>query len=384
MLLSVSKKYWAFIFTYVSMFVLGISDNVRGPLFSDLIQNFSLSNSEGSATFALASTAALLANASSTYFFKFFNLKQVLSASLMIMAAGTLLMGAAPDFMTYMLGAALFGASMGFMGVTQTLLIAESVEPERQTKALSGLHGIYGLSSLLAPLIASQAPHIFGPWRAGFFVASAMSFIFAIGAVALNSNPKFVVHELPKETSEQKSSFFTLFVFGGIFAFYVVAEILVSSRLALYMRTYFQMDLESSSRYVTYFFVFLLLGRFLFAVKSFGASLRKQLNISLCVSLVSLILGLKVHPFFLALLGFTMAPFYPLSIIYISEQTGSRKKRQFITFALSFQSLCVISMHMGVGYLTDQFGLFYAFGVGIISLLLALVCVNFHPKVYSS
>jgi hypothetical protein len=40
-------------------------------------------------------------------------------------------------------------------------------------------------------------------------------------------------------------------------------------------------------------------------------------------------------------------------------------------------------MHLGVGYLTDHFGLFSAFGVGIISLLLALVCINFHPKIYS-
>ena len=35
----------------------------------------------------------------------------------------------------------------------------------------------------------------------------------------------------------------------------------------------------------------------------------------------------------------------------------------------------------GVGFLTDRYGLFYAFGVGLVSLVLSLICVNFHPEV---
>lgn len=366
------------------MFALGVSDNIRGPLFSDLLSYFKLSNSQGSFTFAIASTAALLTNMASPYLFKKFNLTQVLSSSLVLMAAGLVFMGLSSDFSIYILGSFLFGASMGLMVVTQTLLIAESVEPEKQSTTLSGLHGIYGLSSLIAPLVASHAPLIFGPWRAAFLVAAALTFLFAILSVALQANPRFVVHQMPIEHVQTKNSLGALFLIGGVLAFYVVGEILVSSRLALYMRTYFGMDLENSSRYVTYFFIFLLLGRFLFAMKAFRFSLKQQLNTSLIVSMLFFIGGLTLHPFFLVLLGFSMAPFYPLALTYISEQTGVYKKRQFITFALSFQSVCVISMHMGVGYLTDQFGLFYAFGVGIISLVLALVCVNFHPKVYSA
>jgi len=385
--MSVAKKYWVFIFTYLSMFVLGMGDNVRGPLFSDLLSNFHLSNWQGSFSFAIASTAALCGNIASAYLFKKFTLKDVLTAALIIMFAGLLSMGLANQFSIYVLGSVLFGVSMGLLGVTQTLLISETVQPEQQSKAMSGMHGIYGLSSLLAPIVAAQSAHIFNFWQAGFFVVAATTLIFALGSIFLKSNPNFVVYqkpENPNQVSDEKNSLLSLLSIGGIFAFYVVAEIMVSSRLALYMRTYFQMDLDGSSEYVTYFFIFLLAGRMLFAIKAFPVSLKRQLNISLCGSLLFLVLGLKVHPFFLVLLGFSMAPYYPLSITYISEQTGIYKKRQFLTFALSFQSLCVITMHMGVGYLTDHFGLFYAFGVGIISLVLALVCVNVHPKVYSS
>jgi MFS family permease len=107
--------------------------------------------------------------------------------------------------------------------------------------------------------------------------------------------------------------------------------------------------------------------------------IKKQMNFSLILSLILLILGLNFHPLILTLVGLTMAPFYPLSVAYISEVSGVHG-RKFLTFAMAFQSLAVVSMHLGVGYLTDSMGLFYAFGVGIFALVLSLVCLNFHPK----
>ncbi len=379
----IDKRNWAFIFAYLSMFVLGMADNIRGPLFPELISFFKLTNTEGSLSFAAASAAALAGNIASAALLKKMNLAQVLSLSLFLMAVGLFLMGIAPQFNFFIGAAIIFGASLGLMGVIQNLMVAENVGSVSQSKALSGLHGIYGLSSLIAPLIASYAPAVFGNWRAAFFITALITLVFGFASVIIGSQPRFEVHVVDKTTVKSKNSFWALLFFGGIFAFYVVSEIMLSTRLALYMRTYFSMDLESSSKYVTYFFVFLLLGRIIFAFKSFSASLKTQLNGSLVLSLILFILGMCFHPLFFVLMGLSMAPFYPLSVAYISEQTGIHR-RQFITFALSFQSICVISMHLGVGYLTDQFGLFYAFGVGFISLLLSLVCVNFHPKALSS
>lgn len=383
MFFKTEKKYWAFSFAYLSMFVLGMSDNIRGPLFPELLSNFKLTNSEGSFSFAAASAAALFGNVASTALLKKMNLAQVLCLSLFMMAAGLFLMGLAPLFYMYILGALVFGTSLGLMGVTQNVMIAENVDHQSQSKALSGLHGIYGLSSLIAPLVASYSPLVFGNWRAAFFITAALCFVFAMGSVLVSADPRFEVHPVKSKSATSQNSFWILLCFGGIFAFYVVAEIMLSTRLALYMRTYFQMDLESSSKYVTYFFVFMLAGRLIFAFKKFSQTLKYLLNVSLVSSLFLFVLGLKFHPLFFVAMGLSMAPFYPISVAYISEQTGIHR-RQFITFALSFQSVCVISMHLGVGYLTDHFGLFYAFGVGFISLLLSLICVNFHPKVLSA
>lgn len=378
----INRRVWAIGFACLAMFVLGMADNIRGPLFPELLIFFNLSNAQGSLSFAAASAAALFGNVLAGYLLRRLTLSRVLCISVFTMGIGLIIMGLAPTYLVFVGGSAIFGGSMGLVGLTQNVLVAESVDSRSQSKALSGLHGIYGLSSLLAPLVASYAAILFGYWRSAFFVTAGIAVAVSLMATLAKAEPSFEANKPFKKADHQATSKKALLLFGGVLAFYVVAEILVSSRLALYMRSYFGKDLKESSLYVTGFFICLLAGRLLFAVKTFSVSLKAQLNASLGASVACLILGLFYHPLFLVLLGFAMAPFYPISVAYISEQTGIYK-REFITFAMSFQSFCVIAMHLGVGYLTDRFGLFYAFEVGLFSLVLALICVNFHPKVVS-
>lgn len=382
--------FWALLFAYLSMFILGLADNLRGPLFPELLKYFNLSNSEGSFSFALASTAALLGNIASAFALKKVHLNRLLTWTIALMMAGVALMGFAPLFVWYLAGCFLFGFGLGATGVTQNLLIAENVQPPHQTRAMSSMHGIYGFSSLLAPLLASRSPRVFSDhypsenlltqWQSGFLVVSFLSMLVVLLTFIISPKEEFVHHEEASKGTVKKSSVTTMLWFAGFFATYVAAEILVSTRLALYMRSYFNLSFEDSSNYVTYFFVFLLLGRLLFAIKSFKSAIKLQMNLCLMGSVLFLIMGLYVHPFFLALCGLSMAPFYPLAIVYISEKAGLQKRR-FITFAMSIQSVCVILMHVCVGYLTDAFGLLFAFGFGVVLLIMALVCLNFHPPI---
>lgn len=378
------RGHWAVVFACMSMFVLGLSDNIRGPLFPELLKYFNLTNSQGSLSFAFASTAAFFGNALGAYSLRRIHLDRLLAISVFLMGCGLFAMGMASTFAVYLVGAIIFGFSVGATGVAQNLLIAENTEAEGQTKGLAMLHGLYGLSSLVAPLLASRAPAVFaGQWQSSFVLTSILAFFVMTLILSSKVQPAFVSQVQHDEVLHgKKSSLKTLLWFAGFFASYVGAEILVSTRLALYMRTYFNMNLEQSSDYVTGFFVFLFIGRIFFIFKSFRLPLKLQLNLSLGLSLLSLILGLSVHPFFLAFIGLTMAPFYPLAIVYISEITGFQKRR-YLTFVMGLQSFCVIFMHAGVGYLTDKYGLFYAFYIGIFLLLCSIFCLNLHPKIDS-
>ena len=183
----VSKTQWILLFACTSMFALGLADNIRGPLFPELIRFFQLSNTEASSSFAITSTFGFLGNLLAERILRRLTIDRLLILSLAIMGFGLLGMGVAVNFVFYMIAAAFFGLSMGFMGIAQNLMVAENITGEVQTKALSGLHSIYGLSSLVAPFVASYAPGLLGNWRAGFFVTSAASVLVFAGSCLIGS-----------------------------------------------------------------------------------------------------------------------------------------------------------------------------------------------------
>lgn len=382
-LFEIKQSTWAIVFAFLSLFVLGLADNIRGPLYPEILNQFLLSNSQGSWTFAIASFAAFIGSMLSAPYLRRFTISSLLCIAMFMMFLGLMLVGYTKSLPSLLGSCFVLGLSIGTMGVAQNLLVSENVESRIRSRVLSAMHAVYGLSSFLAPLLAAYATEVTGSWRGAFVTTSLIALLFFGVQLIVRPRPLFSVHKSAGKDSDlnsnQKASKFALLMVGGMFAFYVVAEILVGTRLALYMRTYFGMDLVRSSEYVTLFYLFLLAGRVLFAFVKVPFSIKKQLNGSLVLSTVCLLLGLKIHPFFMALTGLAMAPYYPLCIAYITEVANSMT-RTFIAFAMSFQSLAVVSMHLGVGYLTDKMGLSFAFGIGVLGLVLSIICLNFHPK----
>lgn len=368
---------------FSSMFVLGVADNIRGPLFPEIIKSFDLSGFSSSFFYAATSFAAFIASIGSLRLLRVISLQGLLSISILLMSMSMFGIGVSPNYSVLIFSAVVLGLSIGGLGVSQNLLVSENVPMEYRSKALSGLHSVYGLASLLAPLLAAQTSQVFSTWQAAF-ISAGLICLLLVTTIYLNPNkskvsPNTVEHLAPVKTEVATYGLAKLMI-SGLFAFYVVAEILVSTRLALYMRENFGMDLEGSSLYVTYFFVFLFIGRLIFAVVKIPGSIRFQMNVSLGLSLASLILGLFIHPLFLALVGLMMAPYYPLSVAYISQRTGLNE-RSYLTFAMAMQSLSVVGMHIGAGYITDTFGgVKAAFTIGVLALILSAFCLNFHPK----
>ncbi len=368
---------------YLSMFVLGLSDNIRGPLFPEIIASFHLTGVSSSFFYASTSLAAFFASYFSYSFLRRRSLMFLLNLSLFLMALGLFIIGFSPVFPLLISGAVVLGLSIGGLGVSQNLMVSENIPIQIRAKALAGLHSIYGMASLLAPMMAAQATLMFSTWRAAFFVASGVCFIlFLVFAFYRPQNRAAETtsnNGVEPGATAAKIPFWGKVTVSALFGFYVVAEILISTRLALYMRENFGMNLEQSSLYVTYFFIFLFVGRLIFAIVRVPGAIKLQMNLSLILSLICLMLGLKVHPFFLALVGLTMAPYYPLSVAYISQNTG-QNERHYLTLAMSIQSLSVVGMHLGAGYLTDSGGVKQAFSIGVGALIVSVLSLNLHPK----
>lgn len=377
---------WGYIvLAYLSLFALGISDNIRGPLFPEILKAFQVSDTTGAVYYAISSFCGFLGSLLVRALLLRWSRVRTLQFSLVLMALGLIGMGSVSDFAWLLFFAAIFGASLGIVGVVQNVLVSVGSKPERRQQMLAGLHSNYGLASVLAPLVVAAVSSWLGSWRYVFYVVSAVPVSLLIGSLFWQE----------KGTEEKKSSVSALTPpapqsrkdhFGQIFlavtlAFYVLAEIMVSSRLALFVRRELGMDLQQSSFYLTGFFFFLLAGRLLFTFVHFKFPLRGMLGFFLLTSMLSCAIGLQGFPFFLALSGFFMAPFYPLAVLYTAGYY-EKNMDSAVSYSMAIQSFFTVCMHGIVGYLTDRYGISMALWVGPMALAASFAMLMSFEKLF--
>src|SRR3989344_6567310 len=102
--LKMNRRVWAIGFACLAMFVLGMSDNIRGPLYPELLLFFNLTNAQGSLSFAVASTAAFFGNIFAGALLRNYTLSRVLCISIFAMGAGLATMGISSTYIWYIVG----------------------------------------------------------------------------------------------------------------------------------------------------------------------------------------------------------------------------------------------------------------------------------------
>jgi MFS transporter, FHS family, glucose/mannose:H+ symporter len=368
---------WPFIILgYFSLFVFGLADNIRGPLFPDILREFSVNDSVGSLMFALSSGASFTASHFARHFLRRFERRSVLQAAALALGLALIGMAAAPFFPLFLLFSVCFGFSMGIVGLIPNILVPLGSKPERKQQMLSGLHAMYGVASLIAPLLAASLGLLTGSWRWTFALSAIVPFSLLAYSFHGSHGSLHKKQPLPADHAKSRRKNIRPQLFLALMvSFSVAAEVMVSSRLALYMRREWNYDLEGSSLYVTYFFIFLLLGRLLFAVIPFRQSIRLLLSLSIVFAMGLFFLGLFVHPLFLAATGFAVAPFYPLAISWISSEFPHDMDAA-VSYMIATDSMMLILMHLLVGRLTDAVGIAGAILTGPVFLLGSLLMVN--------
>ncbi len=381
-----SKIHWlSIVLAYSSLFLLGLSDNLRGPLFPEVLSDLQLSDSKGALFWAMASFFGLIGSAWTGRLIKKFGMLWALQASLFLMAFGQYGMAASQTFNWALLSCFVFGLSLGILGVVQNLLVLRAGPIEMLPQLQAGLHSNYALSSLLAPIFLSMI-HIFHPsWRAGYLGGAILAtlgyivlfFVPRQGLAGL-SDPEQL---LPSSDGLQRSSVkIRAFYVGLILALYVLTEIMISSRLALFLRRELAFSFDQSNVATTSFFALLFLGRFVFIFWRPRFEVRTQLLSSLFLTLVLCVGGLTLSPLLLIPTGLSMAPFFPLAMAYLQEKL-SQNLSYAMTIAMSLVGFFVVSMHILVGVFSDSFGITKALAIGPMALVIALLLLWFDRRV---
>ncbi|RME18260.1 MAG: MFS transporter [Bdellovibrio sp.] len=381
-----SNVLWSYVWlAYAGLFVLGFSDNLRGPFFAEIIESFQLSDTLASLIFAIPSFFAFVGSRWAQNIIQIMGSLGALRLGVIFLSFG--FCGLALSFSTLWLYlfCAIFGLGLGVTSVSSHVLIQEGVKSSLRRRIFAGLHSMYSLASLLAPTVSSLVFFLGGGWRWGFATVGGVGSLVLAGSFLIkkskSSNVKSAEH-LSKPDSEPDQTK-VLYLYSLFVSFYLIGELILTSRMVLYLRRDYHLSATEAPFYLSAFFLLLFVGRLLFTFFSWQKfSNAKLITAGLILSSITMFLGLFIHPVFLSITGFFLAPLMAIAMEYISENFSSFWAAKGVSLSFAVSALFVVAMHFSVGVLTDEWGLRQALLVGPFSHLVALfVFLCFHLKV---
>jgi fucose permease len=363
-------KWSLILFSYFSLFLFGLIDNSRGPLYPEILSFFNLTNSQGSLLFSLSSGFGFVVTIFSGTIFKIFGVNNSVKISVGLLIISTFIYGyfagAANSFHLFLLGSVFLGLSVGLLSVGNNLIISRNVEDDKKQMVFSGLHAMYGLASFGAPLALSFYLGSGQSWHSFFFVLSICAVIIFLVFLPIK-NDSFT----PKVNSTIHVNKKTSFRLGSLISLYVSSEILVSTRMVIYINEVWSVDPSKSALFLSFFFLFLLIGRLSFAFIKIKFDELTLLKISSSLSIISIVLGMWIHPFFLSLCGLSMSYFFPCILGWVSK-TYQDKADELIPMMMKFVNGMIVIIHGVFGIVSDAYGIKVAFSLGFIFQLIVL------------
>ncbi len=373
---------WVWIvLAYISIFLFGLSDNLRGPLFADILREFSLSNSRGSLFFSLSSFVSMAgAFAAPRIIAKWGHLTS-LWIFMLFMSLSFIGYALSPSFEWILFCAVFFGVSVGGLGVTQNLLVLQGSDQKHRGRAQGGLHSTYGLSSLIAPGVVILIAFLGFGWRINFYVPAVLSLltVFAILFMSRKAAAAPSIEEHEESARAKKSLGFPEVYWAILLCAYVALELMVSTRVTLLLREAFAFDLASANLWTSIFFVGLFVGRFAYTVKPLPLKLSHQLALSMFLGAGMMALGLLHRPEWISLSGFALSIFYPVWMTTLAKVFPDSFQR-VASLGIALTGVSVVFMHTVIGGLTDLVGLVPAYAaVPILSFVCGMMVVGFKP-----
>ncbi|MCO5170845.1 MAG: MFS transporter [Planctomycetes bacterium] len=354
------------------LFVIGLLDNARAPLFPDVLSGLTLSDAEGAWLFAAASAGGGVGSLLTRLVLARARPRQAMWGGLLVAAAGVHVMGTSRGLPGLVVGSALFGVAFGALSLIQGALIQRGVPPAAQRRAFSGLHSMYGAASLLAPLLVAAGGRLGLDWR-GALQLLACAPLALLALTARLGDPPLAPAADPARAAAPAPPGRALLV-CLMAAVYVAAELSVSTRLPLHLQR-LGWSPDQAALGLSAFFACLLLGRVLLGVVRTTRTHREVLAASAGASFLLAGLGLAAHPTFLCLTGLTMAPFFPTASALVADEFPGAFDRVMSTL-LALVCVCVMLTHAGLGALSDAFELRRALWLAPALLLVTLGLVG--------
>ncbi|MCO4793250.1 MAG: MFS transporter [Bacteriovoracaceae bacterium] len=372
-----SQVNWKLLFTaYFSLLCHALFENGRGPAYPRILEFYDINSDKGSLIFALSTLTGLFINLTSKWWLPKFGAIKALRYASIFMFFGCfsyyLFPSLGSSFTMLILGSCIAGLGTSGSAIPMNLLAAKATGPNLRRRALAGLHGIYGLTSLTAPLLFSVWINKGEYWYSFFLLVSLFPFLLYFMTYR---NFSFEKHDYSTKSMKAPVSYKTRFLIGLCFALYVSGEILISSRLVFYLQEVTPLTRQMTEWALGLFFLFLTIGRLSFAFFHLPISSIKALFLSLSLSIICMLLGLYVNLWFLPLTGLFVSFFFPVGIEWLAEKFESGLDVMTASM-FTWVNFFLIFMHYGFGIVVKNYNIQIAFTLPVYFFFITLVILS--------
>lgn len=345
---------------FIGFLVFGLSENIKGPAIPRIQDNFSLNEAQLGMLLALNSIGYLIACTYTPFLSKKIGLKNTTILCFLIMAFSGILIGMAPNYIFF--SGSYFIMYLGNGMLEIALGVIAAIAFTKNTGTMMNLsHFFYGLSSMVAPLIATKlmSSNLGGQalgWRGMYLIVLLLSLIPIIptlmGKFPKSKNEESVgIKESFKEMIKDKKILLITF----ILSFGVTCEMTVGGWLANYLEKAQGFSGEDASKVLMGFFFFFMLARLVLGPIIDKLGFVKSLLIVSTFAGISIIIGIllgKGATLLLMLSGIGIAPIYPTVMAIIAKEF--REKIEIaMSFVLTFMGIAIVIGNLLVGVVVD-------------------------------
>ena len=361
---------------YFALFTLGLIDNSRGPVYPEVLNQFQILKSQGSIIFSLSSLVAFIMAIISKFWLRKWGAVTSTKISILLHFIATILMGLAgrtsEGFPLFVIASLIFGVGVGVQSISLNMIIANAVSVDKRQKYFAGLHSMYGFASFIAPALLSSVYHFDFSWQNYFMFLSIIPLVLFFASIQIKTGDKKITSESSSQVDKKLAA-----KLGILFSFYVSTEVMISSRLVVYLNEVWKYELDKASSMLSIFFLLLLSGRILFIFVPNKIDSKLLLKSSAFISIIFLLIGMNYNPLFLALAGGSMSFFFPCAMSWISIRYHEQAE-SLISIVMTFVGGMIVSMHGIFGVISDTYGLSAAFSMGLLFMFTVLYLLQTH------
>lgn len=345
---------------FIGFLVFGLSENIKGPAIPRIQDNFSLNEAQLGMLLALNSIGYLIACTYTPFLSKKIGLKNTTILCFLIMAFSGVLISIAPNYILF--SGSYFIMYLGNGMLEIALGVIAAIAFTKNTGTMMNLsHFFYGLSSMVAPLIATKLMssnldgNVLG-WRGMYLIVLLLSLIPIIptlmGKFPKSKDEESVgIRESFKEMIKDRKILLITF----ILSFGVTCEMTVGGWLVNYLEKAQGFSGEDASKILMGFFFFFMLARLVLGPIIDKLGFVKSLLIVSTFAGISIIIGVflgKGATLLLMLSGIGIAPIYPTVMAIIAKEF--REKIEIaMSFVLTFMGIAIVIGNLLVGVVVD-------------------------------